>query len=194
MGADLGPMVVATNANDILDRALKTGRYNVERAVPTLSPAMDIQISSNFERLLFETMDRDAQALADQMNELRETGSMSLRDDALAHIRGLFLSACVSDAETTEEIAKTYEMTGVIVDPHTAVGLRAARRLLKDETPPRVVLATAHPAKFEAAVEGAIGKAPELPQKLATAMGAEERYDDLQPDAEALKAYVRTHR
>lgn len=193
MGAETGPLLIATNENNILHRALKTGTYAVTRAVPTLSPAMDIQIASNFERLLFEALGRDADALKGLMANLSTTGEMVLPEAALSTMRSSFLSDCVSNEETKAEIARANAEYGVLIDPHTAVGLCAARRSLKADGLPHVVLSTAHPAKFADTVEGAAGKAPELPAKLHAMMDAEERYDELSPDADAVKKYVRAH-
>ncbi len=191
MGAELGPLVIATNTNDILHRTLVTGIYKIESTAATLSPAMDIQIASNFERLLFEVLDRDADTLAGLMNDLAKDREMRIPDAALEQMRELFLSHRVSDEDTRDEIAKTYQATGVFIDPHTAVGLRAAREVLKETSGPRVVLATAHPAKFVETVKAATNKSPDIPQKLARVMTAEERYDRLMPDAGAIMEYVR---
>ncbi len=190
MGVAMGPMVIATNANDILHRTLATGIYKVEGASATLSPAMDIQVASNFERLLFEALDRDAGTLKSMMDGLTTTGEMKIPDAALAMMCETFLSDHVSDAETSDEIAKTFEATGIMVDPHTAVGLRAARQQLADYNGPRVVLSTAHPAKFADTVEAATGKAPDLPPHLAKVMKLPESFDQMAADASAIKDYI----
>jgi len=191
MGADLGPLVIATNTNDILHRTLTTGVYKVEGATPTLSPAMDIQIASNFERLLFELLDRNASALKRLMKDLVDTGEMVLPKEALATMRATFRSARVSDEETLAEIGRAAEDYNVLIDPHTAVGLRAEREALQDVAGAHVVLSTAHPAKFTQTVARATGKNPQIPAKIEGQAGAVERYDRLPPDAGEIMAYVR---
>jgi len=191
MGAQLGPLVIATNTNDILHRTLKTGTYKVEGASPTLSPAMDIQVASNFERLLFDLMDGDASTLKDQMAQLVATGEFALRPDAHERMRQMFRSSRVSDEEILAEIARAHETYGVLIDPHTAVGLRAEREALSGVPAPHVVLSTAHPAKFAETVERATGQTPQIPAKLARLMAAEERFDRLPPDEGEIMAYVR---
>jgi len=191
MGAKIGPLVIATNANDILYRTLKTGTYKVEGATPSLSPAMDIQVASNFERLLFDLMDRDATGVKAQMAELSATGAFTLHPFAHERMRHIFHSVRVSDEEIIDEIARAYKAYGVLIDPHTAVGLRAEREGLAMDVHPHVVLSTAHPAKFAETVEQATGQIPQIPAKLAAVMTAEERFDVLPPDEGEIMDYVR---
>ena len=191
MGVAMGPMVIATNSNDILHRTLTTGTYRIADASATLSPAMDIQVASNFERLLFEVLGRDSGGLAALMDDLGRKGEMKIPEAALAQMRETFLSDHVSDAETSDEIRTTFEATGVMVDPHTAVGLRAARRQLTEFSGPRIVLSTAHPAKFADTVEAATGNAPEMPPRLGQMLSATEHFDTMLPDAKAIKSYIR---
>jgi len=191
MGAELGPLVIATNTNDILHRTLKTGIYKVEGTSPTLSPAMDIQVASNFERLLFDLMDGNPAALKTQMGSLAATGAFALDPAAHERMRHMFHSARVSDDEILAEIARAFEAYGVLIDPHTAVGLRAEREGLAGVPAPHVVLSTAHPAKFADTVERATGQIPQIPAKLAGAMTAEERFDVLPPDEGGIMDYVR---
>ncbi len=191
MGAELGPLAIATNVNDILHRALSTGVYKSETARQTLSPAMDIQIASNFERLLFECLDRDTASLARLMEGFAKTGELVLPEQVLAAMRAVFRSCGVSDEETLAEIRRTFDAHGVLVDPHTAVGLYAARSVLKDVGFPRVVIATAHPAKFAGTVQSATGKTLEVPPALAARLTAPERFDRLPPDEAAIMSYVR---
>jgi len=190
MGVETGPLVIATNKNDILHRTLMTGIYKIESSAATLSPAMDIQVASNFERLLFEVLDRDAELLGDMMNDLASKGEMRIPASAIATMRETFLSDHVDDDETREEIRATFNSTSVMVDPHTAVGLRAARQQLTDYDGPRVVLSTAHPAKFADTVEAATGKAPDMPARLADMMDAPERLTTLLPDANVIKGFI----
>jgi len=191
MGAELGPLVIATNTNDILHRTLETGTYKVEGTSPTLSPAMDIQVASNFERLLFDLMDGNAAALKTQMGTLAATGAFTLDPVAHERMRQIFHSARVSDDEILEEIARAFKAYGVMIDPHTAVGLRAEREGLAGVPAPHVVLSTAHPAKFADTVERATGQIPQIPAKLAGVMTAEERFDVLPPDEGGIMDYVR---
>jgi threonine synthase len=152
---------------------------------------MDIQVASNFERLLYEVLGRDGGALGSMMSSLAATGEMTIPDAALAEMRQLFISARVSDEQTLSEIRRAYEDYGVFIDPHTAVGLHAAKDVLARTRAPHVVLATAHPAKFAGTVERATGKKPPIPAKLEGVMTASERYDRLPPDEGEIMSYVR---
>jgi threonine synthase len=189
MGLGVGRLVVATNTNDILARTLTTGVYSVTGVVPTLSPSMDIQVSSNFERVLFEETGRDVARVAGWMDELRRTGRFQLDATTLARLRARFDAAAVSDAETLATIRAAWERHGLLLDPHTAVGLAAAARTRRGA--PQVVLATAHAAKFPDAVRAATGQTPPLPPHLADLMTRPERYDVLSAELGAVEAYVR---
>jgi len=191
MGAEIGPLVIATNTNDILHRALTTGTYSVATPAPTLSPAMDIQVASNFERLLFEVLNRDAGALVQLMDDFADKGVLQIPESALATMRKMFLSDRVDDQATRDEIKATYKTHDILIDPHTAVGLRAARNTLSSFKGPRVVLATAHPAKFAETVTPAAGQAPAIPPRLAARINATEHYDQLPADVGLVMAYVR---
>jgi threonine synthase len=193
MGLPIGKLLIATNENDILRRAVETGRYEKETVVPTTSPSMDIQVSSNFERLLFQALDRDADALSRLMQSLGQSGAFTIPDAALAAIRADFAAGTADEAETRAEIARTHRESGFVLDPHTAVGVSVARRLADTETP-LVTLATAHPAKFPAAVRDATGIEPQLPSWLAGLMDRPERYTVLPNDQGAVEAHVRAHR
>lgn len=193
MGLETGPMVIATNANDILHRTLETGTYAPAPAQSTYSPAMDIQISSNFERLLFEAVDRNADGLKQLMDDLKAKGEMMLPRAALTHIRTTFRSASVSDECTSKEIARAWDSYGVLIDPHTAVGLRAARERLVASELPAVVLSTAHPAKFPDTVAAATGETPALPARLAAVMEGAERCTDVPASAEAVKSFLKAN-
>ncbi|HZH25557.1 MAG TPA: threonine synthase [Azospirillaceae bacterium] len=193
MGIPLDRFVVASNANDILARFLETGAMEVRGVVPTLSPSMDIQISSNAERLLFELMDRDGAALGRWMQDFRRTGRGSLAPAQADAVRATFAGCRTDDAETTRVIAQTYASTGMVVDPHTAVGLSAAARVPGDPAVPTVVLSTAHPAKFPDAVERAIGRRPALPDALSDLYERKERVTLLPNDLGAVQAHVRAH-
>ncbi len=190
-GTPISQLVVGSNTNDILTRWLASGVMEQRGVVPTLSPSMDIQVSSNVERLLFELYDRNASLLADRMAELRAEGRVETGDTRLASVTEVFDGASFDDDATKAEIRATYEATGVILDPHTAVGVAAARARRRDPDVPIVALATAHPAKFPDAVEAAIGVRPELPAHLADLLDRPERFDTLPNDLDALKAHVR---
>jgi threonine synthase len=192
MGLPIETIVVATNTNDILARAIEEGRYARGVVTQTQSPAMDIQVASNFERLYFEVVHRDGLETSRAMRAFGETGSIDLPPSALAQIRELFKGAGISEAETTRAIVSTLNQTGELVDPHTAVGLAAAYRLGlgKGETP-MVVLSTAHPAKFPEAVAAAAGVQPGLPRSAQGLAAKPERIDRLPADVQAVMAYVR---
>ncbi len=182
MGLDVGRLVVATNRNDILARVLADGAYRRGEVVATMSPSMDIQVASNFERLLFDICGRNGAAVRGLMAELAETGGFQLGDEALAEARALFTGERVDEEECLATMAGAHKDFGRFIDPHTAVGLAAGRRVAKRNGAPLVVLATAHAAKFGAAVERATGEAPPLPAKLAGLTGREEHVSRVEND------------
>jgi threonine synthase len=190
MGLPVSELVVATNVNDILERTLRTGRYEVTGVVPTSSPSMDIQVSSNFERLLFDAEGRNAGAVRRMMAGLAQSKSFSIGETALAAIRSEFAAARADEAEVSGTIRATLEEAGYLLDPHTAVGVVAARKVAADPAVPTVVLSTAHPAKFPDAVEAACGVRPALPAWLGDLMTREERITHLPNAQEAVEAYV----
>lgn len=190
MGIPLGRLVVATNSNDIMARALQTGVYKSGAAQATLSPSMDIQVASNFERALFEASNRDAVWVKTAMGEFARTRELKIPEPVLAALRARYLAASATDDETIAAIKKLYDETGLIADPHTAVGLAAAEKLTGQLEPPVVFLATAHPAKFPDAVEKAIGIRPELPPALADLMERPERCTVLPNDVEAVRRFI----
>lgn len=189
MGAVSGRLIVATNENDILKRALDTGRYEPRGVVETTSPSMDIQVSSNFERLLFEAADRDGAAVAGLMNDLKTKGSFTLGGNMRAAISERFDAERVTSPEAAAEIAALAGQGGPVLDPHSAIGLIAARRRKRPGVP-MVALATAHAAKFGDAVRAATGRAPELPGTLAALANLPERFDILPAETGAIRAYI----
>ena len=191
MGLPIEQLIVATNINDILSRALNSGAYTAGEVHPTMSPSMDIQVSSNFERLLYNVYGGDAAAIRGLMVDFADKGSFTIAAPALAEARALFDAAKVTEAETAETIAAVLKRSGVLIDPHTAVGVAAAARCRRSPATPMVTLATAHPAKFPAAVEKATGVHPELPPRLSDLFERDERYDRLPKDVEAVKDYVK---
>ncbi len=189
MGLALERLVLASNANDILTRLLETGEMVAAEVVPTLSPSMDIQISSNLERLLFELHDGDGAAVADLLTRFRSTGRAELGPDRLERLRAGFAGERLDDTATLGVIADVHRRHGLLVDPHTAVGLGVARRLRRDgETV--ITLATAHPAKFPDAVESATGVRPALPPRLADLFDRPERYETVPAELGAVAALV----
>lgn len=190
MGLPIRQLVIATNENDILRRALETGRYETAAVKQTTSPSMDIQVSSNFERLLFEALGRDGAAVTALMDVLKQSGAFTIADEALKAIRAEFAAATTDEAGTREEIAQTLAESGYLLDPHTAVGTRTVRQAAGRETP-MVTLATAHPAKFPAAVKAATGIEPALPLWLADLYDRAERFDVLGNDQKAVEAYIK---
>jgi threonine synthase len=190
-GTPISQLVVGSNRNDILTRWLATGVMAQTGVHPTISPSMDIQVSSNAERLLFELYDRNPAVLADRMAEFRDTGRVETGDTRLASVTEVFDGASFDDDATRAEIRRTYEATGVVIDPHTAVGVAAARAARRDPAVPMICLATAHPAKFPDAVEQAIGLRPELPAHLADLFERPERFDTLPADLATVQAHVR---
>lgn len=189
MGLPIGRIVVATNANDILARAFATGRYERAAGTATISPAMDIQSASNFERLFFEASGRDAAATERAFQAFNQSGGLDVPADALAEMRQSFQGLSTSDDETRAAIATTLAQTGQLIDPHTAVAVGALKRA---EAPgPIVVLSTAHPAKFPEDVAAAAGRAPALPMGVGDLAARPERFDRLPADPAQIKARLR---
>ena len=191
MGLPISKLLVATNVNDILARALNAGDYSVGTVAPTVTPSMDIQVSSNFERLLFDLHGRDGQALAATMQSFEKTGRMALTDAQRTEAARLFRAERVDEPDMMGALQWAHANCGQLLDPHTAIGLAAARRAEAGIAGPIVTLATAHPAKFPDAVERASGTRPGLPRRVAHLFDRAERYDRLPADADALKAYIR---
>lgn len=190
MGLPISHFVVGTNSNDILARFFESGTMTMTDVVPTLSPSMDIQISSNFERLLFDLYDRNGVTLADAMTAFRSTGTLKVGANALAGVRALFDAGRVDEPGTLAAIADCRHRFGETIDPHTAVGYVVAQQHRRDPAIPMVVLATAHPAKFPDAVEKATGVRPPLPARLGDLMDRAERVDGLRNDIDELKSMI----
>lgn len=190
MGLPIDRLVVATNRNDILARALKAGDYSTGTVQPTISPSMDIQVSSNFERLLFDLYGRDGAVTAEALLGFQATGKLALGANVLARAREIFDAVAVDEELTRETMAATLRRTGLVVDPHSAVGLAGAAGARGDQAVPMVTLATAHPAKFPAAVKAATGIEPKLPPRMADLYEREERYAVLPNDADALQSHI----
>ena len=193
MGLPIEMLVVATNQNDILHRTWVTGEHRKEGVRPSISPSMDIQVSSNFERLLFDIYDREPKAVAQLMTALKDEGGFTLSQGALSRLRDGFTSGVASEAETSAEIARTLERSQELICPHTAVGVKVAREQPASAAP-MVVLATAHPAKFPDAVEAATGQRPPLPPHMADLFDRPERITRLPNDLAAIQAFVAENR
>ena len=193
MGAPIERLVVASNANDILTRFFVDNDMSAVPVVPSLSPSMDIQVSSNFERLLFEINGRDGGLTAEQLGRFRQTGSLTVEPDQRARwIDGTFLAARCDDAETLRVMGRTYAATGELIDPHTAVAVSAAEQLRPDLANTLVTMATAHPAKFPDAVEQATGVRPPLPAHLADLFDRPEHLTRLPNDLATVQQFVAT--
>jgi threonine synthase len=190
MGLPIDRLVVATNVNDILTRTLKTGSYELRDVVPTSSPSMDIQVSSNFERLLFDAYDRNGSAIRALMGSLAQSKRFTLSPQALAHIRALFTADSADEDEVFATIRTVKRETGAFVDPHTAVGIAVAEKERRDPTTPMIVLSTAHAAKFPDAVEAACGVRPDLPEWLCDLDQRPERVTVLPVDQSAVERFV----
>jgi len=195
MGLPIKTLAISTNRNDILTRFFETGTMNVDGVEATISPSMDIQISSNFERYLFDLLGRDAKALKALMTEFTETGKFSVSPELLTKAQEEFKAFRANEAETMETIKAIYNESGYVLDPHTAVGMKGALDLAEEGHGGAVVsLACAHPAKFPDAVESAIGVRPELPPHLSDLLSRTERVDVLPNDLQAVQAFIRSHR
>jgi len=190
MGLPIERLIVATNRNDILDRAITSGDYSRSTLEPTAAPSMDIQVSSNFERLLFDMVNQDANRLATMMQGFEATGRLELDDDIRRHINALFSSEAIHHDLMAQTVDWAYRSTGELLDPHSAIGLAAARKVSMDANIPIVTLATAHPAKFREAVERACGARPVLPGRIGDLFDRQERYQELPAEYDAVKDYI----
>ena len=194
MGLPISQLIVATNRNDILHRFMSGNRYDKDTLHPTLSPSMDIMVSSNFERLLFDLHGRNGAEVARLMDGFKASGKLAVEDDRWTEARRLFDSLAVDDAQTCATIAEVHAECGELLDPHTAIGVRAARECRRSLATPMVVLGTAHPVKFPEAVEKAgIGAAPALPPHLADLFERTERCTVLANDLKTVQGFVAQH-
>jgi threonine synthase len=191
MGLPVTRLIVGSNRNDILARFLDSNDMSMAPVEPSLSPSMDIQVSSNFERLLFEMLDREPAATAEVMTAFRANGRMDVPEATWHRIRTVFHGFRLDDAGTTAEIRRLHKACGYLADPHTAIGIAAARANAPPRGVPTVAMATAHPAKFPDAIEQAIGIRPALPPRLADLMTRPERFTILPNDLAAVEANVR---
>jgi len=190
MGLPVDRLVVATNVNDILARTLATGSYQLHEVVATTSPSMDIQVASNFERLVFEAYGRDPQPVRAAMASLAQSRRFSVSTRALSEMRALFTADRADEQDTAAAIRTVLRETGYTVDPHTAVALAVAEKEIRDPAVPMIVLSTAHAAKFPDAVETACGVRPALPEWLADLEDRSERVTTLPPDQAAVERFI----
>jgi len=191
MAAPIGNLTIASNRNDILTRFFETGSMIAENVVPSLSPSMDIQISSNFERYLFELTGRNAQTLTNCMNSFSKNKTFILDDDLITRARNDFHAHRCDDAQTLATMKDFYTETGMLIDPHTAVGVHAARQAgTYNNDTPSVIVSTAHPAKFPDAVKEATGITPPVPERLAAVLDKPERFDTLPNSFDKLNDFI----
>ncbi len=191
MGLPIDRLIIATNQNDILHRTLQSGDHTKTGVEPSISPSMDIQVSSNFERLVFDLYDREGAAVAQLMDALKDDGTFTLSQGALGRLREEFDSGRCSEEETSWAIKGIYEKTGEVLCPHSAVGVQVSANVNTDHSTPMITLATAHPAKFPAAVEAACGVHPALPSRMADLFERDERITRVAGDLDAIEAIIR---
>lgn len=191
MGLPISQLIIGSNRNDILTRFMETGIMEVRGVEPSLSPSMDIQVSSNFERLLFDACDREGSAVMKTMIDFRKTGRLTVPQGGMKAIEALFDGHRLDDDQTLAAIDAEYRASGELLDPHSVIGVAAGRAKARHPATPMVALATAHPAKFPDAVERATGVHPALPPRLADLFEREERYEVMPSDLAILMAHVR---
>lgn len=191
MGLPVDRLVIATNQNDILHRTLQSGDHSKSGVTPSLSPSMDIQVSSNFERLVFDLYDRNGADVQELMQRLKADGAFELSEEALTRLRAEFNSGRCSEEETSATIRDFCEATGEVLCPHTAVGVKVANSSLAGCTSPMITLATAHAAKFPSAVEKACGLYPALPNRMADLFDRPERMTAVENDLSAVESLIR---
>ncbi|MEE2760656.1 MAG: threonine synthase [Pseudomonadota bacterium] len=190
MGLPVEKLIIGSNANDILTRYLENGVMEMRDVVPTVSPSMDIQVSSNFERLLFEYYHRDGAGVAKVMEQFRRTGRASFGKGRWRAMSKLFEGHCADDHTTKAVISGVYQDTGQLLDPHTAIGVEAGRRASRASDVAVIAMATAHPAKFLDAIRDVTGTTPELPRQLADLLTKDELYETLPNDIERVSSYL----
>lgn len=193
MGLPVARLIVATNQNDILARTIESGRYEVRGVLPSSSPSMDIQVSSNFERLLFEAEGRNPEAVRCHMASLAQSGGFTVLPVPLAAIRAEFDAGRASEEETAATMKRTRKDAGYVLDPHTSVAYAVGEAMGGDPSVPKIVLGTAHPAKFPDAVKAATGIDPVLPDHVADILERKERFTILPNDIEKIEEFVAAH-
>ena len=190
LGLPINKLIVATNENNILHRAISAGEYKAEKVIQTISPSMDIQIASNFERLIYDLSDFDCKATKEIMSEIKETKKYIIPNDKIEKIQKSFLSASLNDAEVLNIIKSVYEEHKIVMDPHTAIGFGAINKVKTDGL--NIVLGTAHPCKFPDAINDAIKIKPQLPEELKSILEEKEEYEVISKDLENIKKFIKT--
>tara|TARA_B100002019_G_scaffold44893_1_gene37752 strand:- start:59 stop:775 length:717 start_codon:yes stop_codon:yes gene_type:complete len=191
MGLPVAQLMIATNVNDILARTLASGVYKTDKVIATQSPSMDIQVSSNFERLLFEVTGRDAARVRALMGALAQAGRFDMNDKELQLMRALFGAERIDESETLDIMRRFHEAHGFQIDPHSSVGMGAAEKAVLPDGVPMVTLATAHPAKFPKAVTAAYDAEPDTPQRVLDMLQEEERLTPVANDLAAVENAIR---
>jgi len=190
MGLPINKLLVATNNNDILKRVIHTGNYKPSNVEHTISPSMDIQIASNFERLIFDICSKNSNKTLQLMNELKRNKEFQLNEQEVKKIKEIFCSESLSDQETKSVIKNTYKNQGILVDPHTAIAIGAIDKVsLHGKC---IVLATAHPSKFPESVKNETGVTPELPESLKDILTKKEKYTKIPSDLKKIQAYIKS--
>ena len=189
LGLPINKLIVATNQNDILHRAISKGNYEAEKVSETISPSMDIQIASNFERLIFDLNNEDAVQTSQDMKKIKDSGKYLLNEQKLNKVNENFLSARLSEKETLEVISTVYKEFSVVLDPHTAIGYGAFDK--HDLNGNNIVLSTAHPSKFPDAIFKAIKTKSDLPNELRYILNEKENYDIIENDVEKIKQHIK---
>ena len=190
LGLPINKLIVATNENNILHRAISDGEYKAEKVVQTISPSMDIQIASNFERLIYDLSDFDCNATKKIMSEIKESKKYIIPNDKIEKIQKNFLSASLNDSEVLNIIKSVYEEHKIVMDPHTAIGFGAINKVKTDGL--NIVLGTAHPCKFPDAINDAIKIKPQLPKELLSILEEKEEYQVISNDLENVKKFIKT--
>jgi threonine synthase len=190
MGLPIDQLIVASNRNDVLTRVLETGALSAAEVIPSLSPSMDIQVSSNFERLLFEASDGDSTGVMKLLSEFRAEGHAVIDPQWMAQIRAEFDAGRLDDSGTLAEMRRVYTEHQMLIDPHTAVGLAVGRKLRNQDDVPLIVMETADAAKFGAAVKEATGQVAQLPERAGDLMSRPERLEVIPNDLDAVRPFL----
>jgi threonine synthase len=191
MGLPIAQLMIATNINDILARVLKTGTYKIGDVVASTSPSMDIQVSSNFERLLFELTGRDGARVNAYMAALQQSGRFEMSQDEVTLMRAMFGAARIDQQETLDIMRQVKDTFGMQIDPHSAIGVGAARKAILPDEVPIVSLATAHPAKFPKAVHEAYDDVPDTPQRVTDMLARQEHFTPIANSLSDVQALIR---
>ncbi len=189
MGLPIKELILATNQNDILTRFVQTGTYSIGKVSPSISPSMDIQIASNFERYLYYLLGENPERVQQAMDEFSQDGSISVSEQELKRVQQEFTACTVSEAQTLETITDFYRLTSYVLDPHTAVGVHAGKTLCKGDAP-LICLSTAHPSKFEAPVQSACGIIPRQPESLVGIESRPKRCEKIAASTELIKKFI----